>query len=223
MAMDDPCLASPAQPAEVASALDDAGIHVWWLPHRREHRRKPLLDVLAGYLDTRPDAITLDENAHGRPMLAGTLAGRLDFNWSHSGGRAVIAVARDVPSLGVDMEHIRPRHSFMALARRFYAESEYDLLAALPEDQRASAFVQLWTAKEAILKAHGRGLAYGLDKVILTLGDGRPRLVHLEGNLGEPATWRICHWALSGHGFATLCWQSATRRIRIRHFTLQQP
>ncbi|HET7662317.1 MAG TPA: 4'-phosphopantetheinyl transferase superfamily protein, partial [Rhodanobacteraceae bacterium] len=161
--MDDPRHARPAQPSAVATSLDDADIHVWWLPRQRDEGRAPLLRVLAGYLGTRPEAIALGVNPHGRPRLDGALAGHLDFNWSHSGEHAVIAVAHHLPALGVDIERVRPRRSYMALAERFFAASEHALLASLPEDQRLPAFVRLWTAKEAMLKAHGRGLAYGLD------------------------------------------------------------
>lgn len=216
--MDDPRHARPAQPSAVAATLDDADIHVWWLPRRRDEGRAPLLRVLAGYLKTPPEAIALGENPHGRPRLDGAFAGRLDFNWSHSGERAVIAVARHLPALGVDVERIRPRRSFMALAERFFATSEYALLAALPEDQRPPAFVRLWTAKEAMLKAHGRGLAYGLDKAVMSLDGDALKPVHLEGELGEPSSWHLEHWSLPGQGFATLCWQHETRQVR--HFML---
>ncbi len=205
------------RPADAAAALDDAHIHVWWLPRRRGQGREPLLRVLAGYLDAAPETIRLDENPHGRPQVDGAL----DFNWSHSRERAVVAVARHLPRLGVDLEHVRPRRSFMALAERFFADSEYALLAALPEEQRPSAFVRLWTAKEALLKAHGRGLAYGLDKAVLTLEDDAPRPLRFDAGLGEPATWHLAHWTLPEQGFASLCWQHGQRRLR--HFTLPDP
>lgn len=218
MTMDDPRHARPAQPSAVAATLDDDVIHVWWLPRRRDEARAPLLRVLAGYLDTQPEIVSLGENPHGRPLLAGTFAGHLDFNWSHSGERAVIAVARHLPALGVDIERVRPRRSFMALAKRFFAASEFALLAAMPEEQRLSAFVRLWTAKEAMLKAHGRGLAYGLDKAVMSLEGDALKPVHLEGDLGEPSSWHLAHWSLPAQGFATLCWQRESRQVR--HFTL---
>lgn len=209
----------PAKPAAVAAGLDDAqGIHLWWLERQRAQGREPLRRILAGYLDRRPGHIRLLEDVHGRPALAGPDAGRLDFNWSHSEGRAVVAVARKLPRLGVDIEHVHPRRSCMAIARRYFATSEHALLERLPEAQRPAAFVRLWTAKEALLKGHGRGLAHGLDKVVLDLQHDRPCIRDLQADLGRVDSWRLAHWRVSPTAFATLCWQAPVDR-RIHHFT----
>ncbi len=204
----------PARPSEVAAGLDAAAIHVWWLPRRRDEGRNPLRRILAGYLDVPPEAVPLREGAHGRPYLDGT--GMPDFNWSHSGTRAVVAVARTLPRLGVDIEHVRPGRAILALAERYFDASEYRWLARLPSAHRPAAFVRLWTAKESILKAHGRGLAYGLERVVLALEDESPRAVRLDGDLGAPDSWHFRHWHLDGNGHATLCWQGGPRRLR--HF-----
>src|SRR3546814_6516543 len=63
---------------------------------------------------------------------------------------------------GADLELLRPRPRALALAERFFVRSETGALLALPAEAREAAFVRLWCAKEAVLKAHGRGLAFGL-------------------------------------------------------------
>src|SRR3546814_13489669 len=55
------------------------------------------------------------------------------------------------------------------LAERFFVRSETGALLALPAEAREAAFVRLWCAKEAVLKAHGRGLAFGLDRLEFAL------------------------------------------------------
>src|SRR3546814_11324671 len=62
---------------------------------------------------------------------------------------------------GADLELLRPRPRALALAERFFVRSETGALLALPAEAREAAFVRLWCAKEAVLKAHGRGLAFG--------------------------------------------------------------
>lgn len=108
---------APAAVHRVAPALDADTIHLWWLPYRHGQGRVPLKALLAAYLDTDPDTLPLVENDHGRPRLAAPHA--LDFNWSHSGHHAMVAVARALPELGVDIERQRPHPRALALARRF--------------------------------------------------------------------------------------------------------
>ncbi|EQD33870.1 4'-phosphopantetheinyl transferase [mine drainage metagenome] len=52
----------------------------------------------------------------------------------------------------------------MALAQRHFTAAETDILHSLPEAERLQAFYALWTAKEAVLKAAGVGISYGLDQ-----------------------------------------------------------
>src|SRR3546814_19079607 len=67
------------------------------------------------------------------------------------------------------LELLRPRPRALALAERFFVRSETGALLALPAEAREAAFVRLWCAKEAVLKAHGRGLAFGLDRLEFAL------------------------------------------------------
>jgi len=76
----------------------------------------------------------------------------------------VLALCPQGP-LGVDIELGKRRHHPLPLARRFYAQSEYEWLCALPAQEQEGAFYRLWSRKEAVLKAHGGGIAAGLEKV----------------------------------------------------------
>ncbi|MBZ6071502.1 4'-phosphopantetheinyl transferase family protein [Aeromonas schubertii] len=109
----------------------------------------------------------------GHPLHFGTLAGGkpclLDdawyFNLTHSGDWAVLALCQEGP-VGVDLELGRRARDLLKLARRFFAPEESQWLAALPEPSQADGFYRLWARKEALLKAHGGGLAAGLENVI---------------------------------------------------------
>lgn len=179
----------PACARNTAADLARNAIHLWWLPYRRTSGRAPLKALLAAYLDTTADAVKLADDEHGRPHLAHSRA--LDFNWSHSGDHAMIALARGLPELGVDIEHCRSRPRALALAERYFAPAEHAYLRSLPPAQRDDAFMRLWTAKEAVLKAHGRGIAYGLDRVIFTLDHDTTRAQRFDGELGAAGQWRL--------------------------------
>lgn len=94
---------------------------------------------------------------HGKPVLAGGLAGRLHFSLSHS-GRAVAVAAAHEP-VGVDLEAVRPLAA-EDLAARFFGDDERRLVAGAADPP--AAFVRLWTRKEALLKATGEGITGGL-------------------------------------------------------------
>lgn len=62
-------------------------------------------------------------------------------------------------AIGVDLEALSPRRRWQGIARRWFAEAEWQALLALPEDQGARRFLMHWTLKEAWVKATQRGLA----------------------------------------------------------------
>ena len=201
----------PSDPAAAAALLDDQSLHVWHLGYRRAQGRSPLRRLLAAYLDTEPDDVRLVEDAHGRPRLQDAPARGLDFNWSHSGEHALVAIARGVVP-GVDIERRRPRRQALALARRFFDGAEVDALEALPQAARDDAFLELWTAKEALLKAHGRGIAYGLQRVLVAASPARLKLLRFDGE--DVDAWQLQRLALAPDLIAAVAWRGAARKIR---------
>jgi len=74
------------------------------------------------------------------------------------------------------------------LARCFTPVEQARLRAALEPD---AALLAAWTAKEALVKAIGRGLAYGMRRVELDLAGTWPRLLVLDGPGGPAERWRL--------------------------------
>jgi 4'-phosphopantetheinyl transferase len=160
---------------------------------------------LGELLGRAAEAVPLRRDAQGRPRLAGDAAG-CDVSWSHSGDRLLLAFGRGV-ALGVDLERQRPRPRALALARRFFAPAEADWLAALPEQAREPAFVRLWCAKEAVLKAHGRGLAFGLQRLRFAERAGALVLADCDPALGAPGDWSLREWSPQPGYRAALAWR----------------
>jgi 4'-phosphopantetheinyl transferase len=150
---------------------------------------------------------------HGKPY-APDVAG-LDFNLSHARDHVLIAIARGQP-LGVDIERIDRDVDVGGLSRRFFAVAEADALDALPETLRAEAFVRLWTCKEAVLKALGEGLAFGLDRVALALdGAGVPaELAALATEAGLSDAWQLALLEPAPGFLGALAWRGGPRTIR---------
>ena len=149
----------------------------------REHIRAWALGVLSSYC---PGAsLTIESPPQGgKPVLKGALMGEvsrdLQFNLSHSGDWVVLGVSLG-GSLGVDIQiHRSLRYATVEkLSKRFFAPEEFESLMRLPSDERLAAFYKLWVLKEAVVKAHGQGLSYGLKRFVVTM-DGKL----LSGDLG---------------------------------------
>lgn len=201
--------------ATTVPALADDEVHLWrsaWLGGEGEGFFARLLAGYAGIAGM--PAIIRGE--HGKPVFPPPLD-TLGFNWSHSGDVALLAVARGPAGfqIGVDVEVVRPRSRAMELARRFFAPEETAELNELADADRLGGFLSLWTAKEAVLKAHGGGLSYGLHRVSFRLAaDGVvPR--GFDGDVGPASDWQVRRLALGDDLVSTLAWRGGDRRIRV--------
>ncbi|HEX6454973.1 MAG TPA: 4'-phosphopantetheinyl transferase superfamily protein [Solirubrobacterales bacterium] len=124
-------------------------------PARRwEASRWVLRRVLARYLEVEPAAVELEVGEHGKPRLRG--AGGLDFNLSHSGGLALVAVAGC--AVGVDIEAIRPDRELAALADRGLPAEDAEAVRTVGPADRPAVFYRAWARHEARLKCIGTGL-----------------------------------------------------------------
>ena len=171
-----------------------------------EHRERfiagrGLLRELLGRILERPAAaLRFIQGAHGKPMLAGEEAAvGLCFNLSHSGDRALYAVARR--EVGVDLEVMQRTVAYAGVAERICSPREWTVFQALPTEQAREAFFTCWTRKEAIAKALGDGLASGLRALDVCFHEdaepeGRVRLRDRQGrewsvlNLPLGSGWR---------------------------------
>ena len=182
------------------------GIALWLLPHAPRQRGEPAArERLAQVLDVAPHALPITRDPQGRPHFIAPLH-HLETGWSHSGEALLLALGEDV-ELGVDIERLRPRPRAMELARRFYHPDETAWLQSLDDDARVLAFVRLWCAKEAVLKAHGHGLAFGLHRLTFAETDGALFLARCDAELGDPRDWRLREFAPVPAALAAIAWR----------------
>lgn len=205
---------------EAEPHLDDREVHLWLLildgsPSPREvtaAAQSALAKRLMHYSGTdRPPEIRRGE--HGKPY-APALDG-LDFNLSHARNHVLLAFARNQP-LGVDLERLDREHAVEELARRFFAPAEADALKRLPSSRQLPAFLRLWTCKEAVLKAIGAGLSFGLSRVAFELSDdGIPTgLGQLAPAAGTPRDWCVTLLEPTPGFAGALAWKGPPRKVR---------
>jgi 4'-phosphopantetheinyl transferase len=168
-------------PAFAALSDDERARAARYLRHedtlRHAATRAALRRLLAERTSVPPDALRLEQDADGRPRVTAMpdlpqarAAAWPDFNVSHSGQHALIALAAR-RKVGVDIEVIRDDRNWQALARAVFGPRDRARLAALPAGRRADAFYAVWTAKEALLKTLGVGIGEGMTWFSV-LGDG---------------------------------------------------
>jgi 4'-phosphopantetheinyl transferase len=199
--------------------LADDEVHVWQTRWTSGQGELPFMSLLAAYAG--PDAPAVVRGEHGKPHFPAPF-GTLGFNWSHSGERALFAVGRGGEGfeLGVDLERVRPRPRALELATRFFAPDETAMLAALPEALLLNGFLRLWTAKEAVLKANGGGLSYGLHRVSFALGETAVTPVAFEGEIAPASAWCVEALAMGAECVAAVAWRGCERRIRVFTYAL---
>ncbi len=118
--------------------------------------------------------------SHGRPRLIG---GGAAFNLSHSGPHVLVAVGEG--PVGADIEDAARRPVSDGVVRRCCSAPERAWLAGLDTGDRAAAFLDLWTRKEAVAKALGLGLVLPFSSFevtgpdpIVARGGAPPLVVH---------------------------------------------
>lgn len=128
-----------------------------------------LRDILARYLNCSPNMLVFHKDLHGKPYLD---KNHIQFNLSHSENEAILGITNAV-EIGVDIEKINLEKNYDDIARRFFSRSEYAYLEQLSGKEKMDTFFQLWTHKEAFVKATGRGLSQQLKSFSIGLAPSK--------------------------------------------------
>ncbi len=153
--------------------------------------RSTLRRRLAEATGTPPLALRFGGGPHGKPFLISPDNGPC-FNLSHTRGLAVIAIAQG-HTLGIDTEAADRSVKALELAARVFTPTETATLDPLAGSALTERFFRYWCAKEAFLKATGRGLSLDPRTIETTL----PEVVDAAGTFvcseeGIDATrWRL--------------------------------
>jgi 4'-phosphopantetheinyl transferase len=136
--------------------------------------RTMLRCVLGHYLRIGPAEVRFEYSPSGKPAVANETPGPpLHFNLSQSDGLTLLALTRACP-LGIDVERINEVEDLDSVAGHFFSPYENAALRALPRRDKIEAFYDLWTRKEARLKATGEGIAHSLKRTeVLFPNEGR--------------------------------------------------
>jgi 4'-phosphopantetheinyl transferase len=155
-----------------------------------------LRTTLARYLAVESANLHFAKGKYGKPILCDHT---LYFNLSHSANKLVIAVS-DLDNIGIDIEQVKPRNTLHEIARRVLSVTEFTAWSHLPTSEQLLIFYQLWTKKEAFVKAVGRGMGIGLDQCEVDMLVGL-RFVNIPCEYGNALDWNIIEFAVDA-GFS---------------------
>ncbi|MXW27194.1 MAG: 4'-phosphopantetheinyl transferase superfamily protein [Dehalococcoidia bacterium] len=119
--------------------------------------RAALRAVLGEKLGCENEQLAFPTSEHGKPWATvdGVVA-PIAFNVSHSGRHGLVAYAPE-GRLGVDIEELRTRRRLDLLMDGALGPEERREVTARQGEEQIRFFFRLWTMKEAVLKAHGKG------------------------------------------------------------------
>lgn len=167
-----------------------------------------------------PSVFRFVENEHGRPEIAHPdLERPIRFNLSHSGG-LVACVIGEAPQIGVDVERLDRPPVDRRVIQRYCSDDEQRALASMPDTLRHERFLELWTLKEAYVKARGTGLTLPLSKISFAIGVEGPGDVSFNG-VDEEARWMFAHTRLEPRHLLAVAAERAPNEqvgLRLRTF-----
>lgn len=142
---------------------DQAG-HFYHSADRRAYIAAHFLrrTLLAAFLACPPEQLCWRQEAGGRPELAS--GAPLRFSLSRTRSLVACAVSAE-GALGLDIEAEERARDSMEIAHTCFTPEE----SALVHRHGIASFLQLWTLKEAFLKATGDGLRRPLDSCSFAL------------------------------------------------------
>jgi len=145
--------------------------------------------ILARRIDIDPRAIRFQYSTYGKPSIEGGQG--LHFNVSHSHSLLVCALTEAAP-IGVDVERVRPMRGARNIAERFFSAAEAERVRSAPPESIDAVFFEIWTRKEAFVKATGAGFSRGLGTFTVSSGPAEvPRIERIEKPDDDPAQWSL--------------------------------
>jgi len=145
--------------------------------------------ALSQYIDVPPANWRFATGDHGKPSIESTdpRLTALALSLSHTRGCVACAITGSAP-VGIDVESIGQSQLSQRVADRFFSEKESSWLRHCPDDLRSTRFTELWTLKEAFLKATGVGLAGSLADISFHLDD------HNSIEFSAPSGFKAGEW-----------------------------
>lgn len=174
--------------------------------------------ILSQYTYVDPKSLKFIRNQHGKPTLVDNI-NDLRFNLSHNNELIIMTVCIS-DDIGCDIENPKRKISIEPISRRYFAKQEHEQLSDLLGEQQQQRFFEIWTLKEAFVKATGIGIGLGLDSFYFDFNKRLSNNIHVNFNdhytLDKEAPWQCIQTMFNKQSLA-ICRASKVQQT-INHF-----
>jgi 4'-phosphopantetheinyl transferase len=156
--------------------------------------------TLARWTKRRPGEVTFVRTEYGRPLLHPPSDVRFNLTNTIHLVACLVGAGRE---LGVDAEPIARADDILGIADTVFLAGELAALGRPAPGERRRRAVELWTYKEAYMKARGMGMSIPPQKFQIVHRDGLPKLdLSLLGDDDE-GRWELRAHEVEGHIVST--------------------
>lgn len=165
--------------------------------------------VIGNYTNQRPSDVEFAIRLNKKPQLKDY--NNLHYNVSHSGDWALIGVANR--AIGIDIEKVEPDFFFQDIVADSFNPLEKRYLER--NDNDPALFYQLWTRKEALVKATGKGIGEDFDQIPSL--DGQHQLPQEQTD----QSWMVSSFSVTENYLATIAYPIEISAASINFYNIE--
>lgn len=139
--------------------------------------------LLAYYTQRVPEDVMILPDPFGKP----TSDLDLYFNISHSNDQLLLGFSNS--EIGVDIEKTNLSISAEWFSKNNFSETEFQVLEKTPLSERIDTFFEIWTKKESLVKAIGKGLSLSLKD--FDVADPNGKIYWMPGAKNKYSDWYV--------------------------------
>lgn len=183
-------------------------------------RRGILKQIITKYLDIDPKDLLFGYNSFGKPFIHTDFQQyNLKFNMSYSKNMALYAISYE-KEVGIDIEYLQKHIEFQQIIDRFFSQKEIEYIQKINSDQRKEEFFKIWTRKEAILKALGKGLSFPLQMVDVPINRSEFKFrFDNDGDHGKESLWHVRDLLPANNYIGSIAIERPESEFFFSHFT----
>jgi len=168
-----------------------------------------LRELLGRYLSADPVTIRMARGEFGKPYIAGH---PLHFNLSDTKDAVLIAFSRH-QEIGADVETMTRTVDHLAVSEHYFTPEEITDIADAADGKRR--FLELWTRKEAVLKASGVGIMDDLRALRVDAEHNASTITHDAFVRMAAPEYHLRTWHLGADHIVSLAKGAAFKSIRL--------